>query len=371
MSFRVPQLQAGRFGILLSAALVLLTACEEAPPPPVPEVARPVKIFEIAASGSGGTREYPGQIKAGQYSEMSFAVPGKVTEFVYKEGALVKVGAMLAKLDPRDYQARYDSALAKENYAKAERDRYKAMYDLDVKPLAEYELRLRQYEVRTSETREAKKALDDTVLRAPFEGVMARKLVEEFEQVQAKVPVLVLQNDELLEIKVAVPERDLAAGTGNRRSQEEMTGELRPRVQVSSLPGREFPARVKELANVADPTTRTFEATLVFTKPEDANILGGMTAKVIIDVPETREIGGVLIPSIAVVSGGEGGGRVWVIDRETLKVSSRAVELGELTGEEIEVRTGLEGGEWIASSGVHQLRDGMTVSRYERLGASG
>jgi RND family efflux transporter MFP subunit len=195
---------------------------------------------------------------------------------------------------------------------------------------------------------------------------MARKLVEEFEQVRAKVPVLILQNDELLEIKIAVPERDLAGGSGNRQSDDEMTGELRPRVQVSSLPGREFPARVKEIANVADPTTRTFEATLVFAKPEDANILGGMTAKVIIDIPETQSIDGVLVPSIAVLSDGDDGARVWVVDRETLRVSPRTVELGELMDERIEVRTGLEGGEWIAASGVHQLRDGMTVRRYER-----
>ena len=366
MNFRVPHLQAGQLGALLSAICVLLTACEEPPPPPTPDVARPVKIFEISASGNRGTREYPGKIKAGQYSEMSFEVPGKVTRFVYTEGSLVKAGAMLAKLDPRDYQTRYDSALAKQSYARAERDRYKAMYDEDVKPYAEYEMRLRQYDVRTAEAREAKKALDDTILVAPFEGVMARKLVEEFEQVPAKVPVLIFQNDELLEIKIAVPERDLAGGSANRRSDEEMTGTLRPRVQISSLPGREFPARVKELANVADPTTRTFEATLVFVKPEDANILGGMTAKVIIDVPATRAIDGVLVPSIAVVSDTEDGGRVWVVDRETLQVSSRAVELGELSGEQIEVRAGLEGGEWIAAAGVHQLRDGMTVRRYER-----
>jgi len=366
MKCSVHQISAGRFGALLSAACVLLTACDDPPPPPAPEVARPVKIFEIAASGDRGTREYPGRIKAGQYSEMSFEVPGKVTEFVYREGSLVKAGAMLAKLDPRDYQTRYDSALAKQSYAEAERDRYKAMYEKDVKPWSEYELRMRQYDVRTSEVREAKKALDDTILVAPFEGVMARKLVEEFEQVRAKVPVLILQNDELLEIKIAVPERDLAGGSGNRQSDEEMTGELRPRVQISSLPGREFPARVKELATVADPTTRTFEATLVFAKPEDANILGGMTAKVIIDLPLARAIEGVLVPSIAVVSDVEAGGRVWIVDRETLMVSPRAVELGELMGKEIEVRTGLEGGEWIAASGVHQLRDGMTVRRYER-----
>ena len=366
MKSNVPQFRVARSAALLSMACLLLAACEDPAPPPAPEVVRPVKIFEVSGAGNRGTREYPGRIKAGQYSEMSFEVPGKVTEFVFTEGSHVKAGAMLAKIDPRDYKARYDSALAKQSYAMAERDRYKEMYDQDVKPYSEYELRLRQYEVRTSEVREAKKALDDTILHAPFEGVMARKLVEVFEQVRAKVPVLILQNDEMLEIKVSVPERDLAEGNRDGLSDDELTAMFRPRVQVSSLPGREFPAKVKELANVADPTTRTFEATLVFAKPDDTNILGGMTAKVIIDIPESLEVAGVRIPSTAVFSGSEDGGRVWVVDQETWRVDSRAVEIGELSAGQIEIRSGLEGGEWIASSGVHQLRDGMTVSRYER-----
>jgi multidrug efflux pump subunit AcrA (membrane-fusion protein) len=74
-----------------------------------------------------------------------------------------------------------------------------------------------------------------------------------------------------------------------------------------------------------------------------------------------------MIPSIAVVSAGaSGGGSVWVIDPESMQARANPVEIGELSGNEIEVRGGLRGGEWIAVSGVHALRDGMTVSRYER-----
>jgi RND family efflux transporter MFP subunit len=348
--------------LVLANALI---ACEKESPPR-PDLIRPVRMLEVTDASAGATREYPGRIKAGQYAEMSFEVPGKVTKFVFKEGSKVKMGAVLAELDPADYQARYDSAKAKESHAKSERDRYKAMYDKDVKPYSEYELRIRQHEVRMAETREAKKALNDTTLRAPFEGVMARKLVEEFENVQAKQPVLILQNDELLEIKVSVPERDLAEGSADRRTDEELTGILKPRVVVSSLPDRIFNARLKELANVADPTTRTFEATFLFSKPEDANILGGMTAKVIIDVPATRAVTGVLVPSKAVVAGEAGAGSVWVIDPDSLVASRRQVEVGEFAGLDIEVVSGLTPGELIATSGIHQLRDGMTVRRYEQ-----
>ena len=350
--------------LLAAAAAAGLLACDKEEPPP-PERARPVKMLTVSENSSGITREYPGRIKAGQYSEMGFEVDGRVTEFVYREGAKVAEGAVLARLDPRDYQARYDSAIAKENHSKAERDRYKAMLDEEVVPLSEYELRLRMFEVKQAETREARKALEDTNLVAPFDGVMARKLVEEFENVLAKFPVLVMQNDDVLEIKVSVPERDLARGRAERRSDEELTAILKPRVIVSPIPDREFPASLKELANVADPTTRTFEATFSFPKPRDVSILGGMTARVVIDVLAEWGVRGLLVPSIAVVAGEGSGGAVFVIDESSLTASKRDVEMGELTGDEIEIKSGLRPGEVIAISGIHQLRDGMPVLRYE------
>ena len=61
--------------------------------------------------------------------------------------------------------------------------------------------------------RTATKALEDTELRAPFAGTMARKKVEDFENVLAKQSILVLTDDSSLELKLDVPERDLAGGS--------------------------------------------------------------------------------------------------------------------------------------------------------------
>lgn len=351
--------------LLAATQCGLLLACDE-PAPTVETGPRPVKMLTLGADGEGRTREYPGRIKAGQYSEMGFEVPGKVVDFVFKEGAPVKKGAVLAKLDPRDYQARYDSAAAKLEHSRAERARYKEMYDKDVKPYSEYELRMRVFEVDQAALREARKALDDTKLDAPFDGVMARKLVEKFESVQAKQPVLVMQNDDLLEIKISVPERDLATGGGAELSPDELTKRLSPRVVVSSLPGREFPAVLTEVASVADPTTRTFEATFRFVNPDGVNILGGMTAKIVIDQIQREGASGLQIPSNAVLPGEGGRSKVWVVDTEDFTVHARSVLLGPLLRDMVVVEEGLEAGETIAISGVHQLRDGMVVRRFER-----
>jgi multidrug resistance efflux pump len=66
----------------------------------------------------------------------------------------------------------------------------------------------RAVEVTEAELRVSQKAVEDTVLRAPFDGVMARKLVEDFANVNAKEPVLVFQDTSHLEIQINIPERD-------------------------------------------------------------------------------------------------------------------------------------------------------------------
>jgi RND family efflux transporter MFP subunit len=349
---------------LLALSCALLAACGEEPAPPA-EVIRPVKIMAVGEH-AGARREYPGQVRAAQYSEMAFEVPGRIVELPVNEGDRVTKDQTLARLDPRDYQAQLDSAEAKRKHAVAERDRAKILYEKGVKPKAEYELRERLYDVSAAETAQARKALEDTALRAPFDGVLARKLVSDFRNVQAKEPVLVVQDDSSFEIKVSVPERDLAAPTGARPSLDEITARVRPRVVLSALQDREFPARLTELAEVADPTTRTFEATFAFARPENVNVLGGMTAKLVIDVPPPPGVAGTAVPAAAIASDSGPEPFVWVVDPATMKVSRRAVELGAMTGSEVRVLAGLAEGDQVVVSGVHQLREGTVVRRLER-----
>lgn len=332
---------------------------------PAPEVARPVKMLEVG-KGSVEGREYPGRIRAAQYSEMAFEVPGRIVEFSAKEGERAEEGQALVRLDPRDYEAKLQAATAKLDHSATERDRAKILYEKQVKPKAEYDLAERFYEVQRADVAIAKKAVEDTVLRAPFTGVMARKLVSDFENVQAKQPELIVQDDSSLELKVSVPERDLTGRRDSSRDLAEISRRIRPRVVLSSVPDRGFQARLTELAEVADPTTRTFEATFAFERPEGTNVLGGMTAKVLLDVPATQQASGLALPISSVVSDSGDEPYVWVVDPSTMKVSRHTVVLGAMSGSEVRIEEGLEAGELVVVSGVHQLREGSTVRRLER-----
>jgi RND family efflux transporter MFP subunit len=350
--------------VALTLALWLMPGCSEEAPP-APEVARPVKMIEVG-QGSVEGREYPGRIRAVQYSEMAFEVAGRIVEFSVKEGERVEQGQALVRLDPRDYEAKLQAATAKLEHSATQRDRARILYEKRVKPKAEYDLAQRFYDVQVADVAIAKKAVEDTVLRAPFTGVMARKLVSDFENVQAKQSVLIVQDDSSLEVKVSVPERDLTGRQDGPRDLGEISRRIRPRVVLSSLPGREFPARLTELAEVADPTTRTFEATFAFARSEQTNVLGGMTAKVLLDVPATQQASGLAIPTASVVSDSGEKPYVWVVDPATMQVSRRTVALGPMSGSEVRIQSGLEAGERVVVSGVHQLREGATVRRLER-----
>ena len=162
-----------------------ITGCEEQPVSTEP-VVRPVKIMVIEGQTASNIFEYPGKVSPSQESYMAFEVEGRITSFPVKEGQRVRKGNILAKLDPRDYEARYAAELARLRQAKAEYRRYAALYESRNTSLSELQIKQRLFEVQKAVVRVAQKALNDTKLVAPFSGRIAKKLVKDFQNVQAK-----------------------------------------------------------------------------------------------------------------------------------------------------------------------------------------
>lgn len=346
--------------IVLVVSILSLTGCEKKAPEQV-EVVRPVKMMTLGELGASGILEYPGTIAAARETEMTFEVTGKIVEFPVMEGQNVAKGELLARLDDHDLRASRDADRAKQRAAKADYERYQDLYAKNAVSLQELEIRQRQFEVTDATLKRSEKALRDARLVAPFNGRVARTLVENYENIKTKQPVLLLQDLSHLEIIVNVPEQDAA------RARRGMSENIKAIVTLSSIPGREFTATFKELATAADPVTRTFKVTFAFENPTDVSIFPGMTAKLRIDAGEEviEQTGGSFsIPSVAVVADENGNSFVWIVDTSTMVVSRCAVVLGEMEGTDVEIQSGLSSGETIVVSGAQNLRDGMKVSRF-------
>lgn len=356
---------SGQLHFVALAMCVTLAACEQEAPPEQAPVARPVKILILGGGGLGATLEFPGSITAAQQSDMAFEVPGRIVEMPVDEGEFVEAGAVLATLDARDYEAARDKSLAQRNAAHADFNRYDEAFKADAVTAQDVDLARRNLDVAEADLRTARKAVEDTQLKAPFAGRVARKLVDDFANVQAKQPVLILQDDSGLEIRVSVAERDYARAKPGV-SNEERTARIKPRVEIASLPGRQFPAIIKEIASTADPVTRTYEATFMFENPADANVSPGMTGKVIVSIPPDSDVDvGTSIPASVVLADENNNPYVWVVDPDTGQVSAKQVQVGELSGDNIRLLDGLQDGDRIAVSGVHSLAEGMPVRALE------
>ena len=363
MLHRADRHQSSVGTVVLATALVVIAAgllvggCGKKEPE-VKEIVRPVKMMIIGAGAGSGTREYPGQVRAAEEIQLSFEVPGRIIELHAREGQATSRGALVAALDPRDFEAARDRELARRNETRADYQRNRTLYERDAISLRDLEVVRRQSEVAEANLKQAEKALGDTRLYAPYDGKIAGRLVENHENVNAKQAVVVFHDDSSLEIRASFPEteylriRDL----GNV---QDMTDKLNPQVEVSAAAGRQITAWVKELRNTADPVTRTYEVTLGFEAPAGLSITSGMTAKVIITLPGTA--GSTLVPVAAVIAGEGNQSTVWVYDQSTGTVNSRTVTVGQMTGNEIEIIEGLQNGDQIAVLGASNLSEGMKV----------
>lgn len=218
------------------------------------------------------------------------------------------------------------------------------------------DIQARAAEVRGLEGRvvEANLQLSDSTLRAPYDGVIAQRFVEQGQNVRAKQPVVKFQDVEEIEISVDVPESVMAADLGS-------SDILQLAAEFSSAPGRRFPVHIKEIAQRADPVTQTFAVRVAMKVPEGLNLLPGMTASVTMTYRRADILGGsILVPVSAVFEATPGQSAVWVLGPDQA-VSRRQVKTGGVTGGRIEIVDGLLPGDRIAIAGVSVLREGMKV----------
>jgi RND family efflux transporter MFP subunit len=347
-------------GLFVATAL---SGCTEPEPPPVADVARPVKTFVVAGENAGGTRNFPARIEAAQRADLSFRVSGTVQELPVKEGDRLKEGDLVARLDPKDYQIVVNDRRATFSNAQKNYERGKELVGAGNISKMDFDRLEAEFKNAQAALDTAMQDLAYTELKAPFDGMVARRLVQRFEEVQAKQVIAVLQNVEQLEVKFHLPESIIR---GVRASREQKDKAAREGVRVFATfvdqPGRQYPLVFKEISTKADAQTQTFEATYLMDQWEQGVVLPGMTASVTVDFGNYIDTGTVVtVPVSAVVGDYKLDPQVWTVDETKMTVSPRTVKVGRMSGDGIEVLEGLEPGARIVTAGTPFLVDGMQV----------
>jgi RND family efflux transporter MFP subunit len=356
---------------LMLLPVLLLAGCKKEEPAEK-SVVRPVKAMQVGGVEVLIGRTFPGQAKASQEVNLAFRIAGTLTERPVDVGTEVKEGDLVARLDPRDYQVELDNAqgqLAKARagltLAKSDYERVTRIYDKDPGAISEAMIDAKKGEMDSARAQvrslgaavnAAKDNLSYTYLHAPFAGTVTMTFVENFEDVQAKQQIARIVDTKKIEFMVSIPESLISYAPQVKKVW----------VRFDTFPDREIPATIKEIGKEPSRTTRTYPVTLIMDQPEDIKILPGMAGKSVADKEfyealEGYPDQGYEIPVTAAFSDEEDKTYVWIIDEETKTVSRREVQTGQLSDTGILITEGLEPGEWIATAGVHTLREGQQV----------
>jgi len=261
-----------------------------------------------------------------------------------------------ARLLPSGSVSRAEYELAETAYHVAQEEQKAALQLVEKGTAARKEdIDAQKAQVRTLQGRldEANVQLADTILRAPYAGVVARRLIEEGQVVTPGKPVVQFQNTGDIDIVTDVPEAAMAVGFGSANVANISAA-------FSNTPSQHFPVRVKEIAQVADPITQTFPVRFTMKTPRRPIVLPGMTATVEVTY---RNPGAardrVLVPVSAVVNQ-TGQQAVWILGQDHI-VRCRPVNMGNVKDGQVEILSGLQPGDRVAVAGATFLREGMKV----------
>ncbi len=347
---------------IMAAALVGCGGEEAAPEP----ILRPVRYQEVVAAGGQRSRTFSGVARAGTESRLSFRVNGTVERINVTVGQEVKAGAALAQLETTDYRLQVNEAEAgvaqgeaAMRNAEAEYERVRGLYEgnnasksqLDA-ARAVAESAQAGLEGGRNRLALARSQLSYTTLRAPVAGSVASVPVEVNENLRAGQMVVLLTSGKRLEVEVGVP------GVLIVQVSEGDPVEVR----FAALPEQSFPAVVTEVGVAATGTGTTFPVTVRLARSESA-IRSGMAAEVAFHFAGAESGERIVVAPVAVSEDRQGRFVYIVEDRGdgSAVVHRRAVEIGDLTTDGLEVTSGLSDGELIATAGVRRLTDGLAV----------
>jgi RND family efflux transporter MFP subunit len=354
--------------VLLLSLGAVLGACS--PPPPAAEDVRPVRAVTVSPQSATAAAELAGEVRPRFETRVGFQVAGRIARRLVEVGQSVQANQTLATLDPADYQLGLAAARAQLSAAQVDRDQQR----LDYKRFEELarqgfisgaDLERRKASLDAAEARYAQAAAQADVsgnqaayatLRAPTAGVVTALEAEAGQVVSAGQAVVRIARTEEKEVAVSIPEGQLDA--------LRLISGVRVRLWAGE---RELRGKVREIAPMADPSTRTYAArvTLLDAPP---SVALGMSATVTFAAPLASAV--ITLPLQSLFKEGDTT-FVWLLDRGAMTVKRSPITLASVSGNDVVVASGVAPGDTVVTAGVHLLKPGQKVKLIESGGPKG
>lgn len=336
-----------------------------------------VGVIDLKSHAVPVVSELPGRVAATRISEVRARVSGILLERVFEQGALVKAGDVLYRIDPKLFRVRVASAEASLRRAEATRqnaqvqlDRQKSLHQKNVASAVDYDtaaVNLAQADadvaLAQAALEEARINLEYTDVRAPITGVIGGALITEGALVTADATsnlALIQQIDpvyadftqsaqELLGLKRAVTDGTLASPAPGQAS-----------VELVFDSGEVYGRKGRLLFSSANVDATTGQVTLRAEFPNPTgDLLPGMYVRVRVEQAIRQNT--ITVPQRSILRTQDGKARVFVVEAGDI-ARLRNVELGQSLGQEWVIERGLKDGEKVVVDGVQKVQSDTKVA---------
>lgn len=341
--------------VIISLLSLLLISCGDETSLESKDILRPVRVMQIGEAGNLNGRQFPAVVEAEKHAQLSFGIAGKVEKFDITESQSVKQGDILVQMDATDVeivlirkQADYDKATA--NYKRGEK-----LVAKGVISHSDFDQLEASYITADSQLKASQQNLKYTQIIAPFDGVIVERFVKEYEEVNAKQPIVEVQDLSNLLIEINVSEKVMQKA---RRTNDDRSFH----VLFDNFKDKKFPVKLKEAITRADEASQTFEITFTLPPIKDIQLLPGMTGLLIVE--QSSNAGSeIFVPANTVLSDSQGT-FVFILDvdaQNIARVKRKNIKVDVLTANGLKIQSGLSQGDLLITAGMTQLVDGMKV----------
>jgi membrane fusion protein, multidrug efflux system len=368
-----------------------------------PQAAAPIPVTVVEVTEQPLVRhiQASGTLTADEQAQVASEIAGRVVATPVERGSRVGAGGILVRVAATEAEAQADeaqanaaqlearlaisgeapfavdrvpevaSARASADLAQSEFERAEMLMDRQLVSKAEFdqkrtqaEAARRQYEVARNSAQQqyqallaararvalARKALADTVVRAPFDGVVAERLVSVGDYVVKGTKVATVMRTTPLRVELTVPQSDIAAVAVGRDVE----------FNVDAYPGRMFTGRVRFVSPAVRADSRSLVVEAVVPN-ETGELKPGLFATARIEKPERTPA--MLLPRTAIGTVADTS-RIYVV--EGGRGVARLITLGQTVGDQVEITSGVKRGELVAVTALDRLADGSPVTIVEK-----
>lgn len=333
----------------------------------------PVNTLVVKAKNIPIYLEYPARVKSVQQVQIVARVTGTLEEKFYTEGSAVKKGDLLYKIDPKRYQAAYDSALASLAMSDASLketsrnfNRVKSLFESNALSQKEFDAAISAYENANASVQAAKAAvsnakidLDYTEVRATATGISGLNIVDIGSYVGASTLLTTITQVNPVYVEFSLSDVEmlkkryiLSSGDWKNISNSKL------QVSITTPDGETYPHKgtLDFFDNIVDSQTASIKARATFENP-DSFLIPGLFVRISID--GLVQQGAFVIPQEALMQDGVG---MFVFINNDNTVAKLPVNVGISTkdGQSV-IDSGLKGGEVIILNNLTKLRPGSQV----------